>query len=127
VVASSRPRTPRSSNSVGSFLDDRVVAVGVNVLMLAPDQTSENGSASSTWPFQPVPSPWTKPCHSAAPARTSSPGAAARPGTCSVAARGDLVRVVHPLDLLLGLDGAGSVGAASHPPHPRTRSNKAFG
>ena len=53
--------------------------------MLGPDQTSENGSASSTWPFQPVPSPWTKPCHSAAACAQVIPGRRT-PWTCSIAA-----------------------------------------
>ena len=38
----------------------------MKVLIPRPAQTSEKPSASSTFPAQPVPSPWTKPSHSAA-------------------------------------------------------------
>ena len=53
--------------------------------MPGPDQTSEKPKASSTFPFQPVPSPWTKPCHSAAASLSFMPGRNSR-ATCSIAA-----------------------------------------
>ena len=88
-------------------LDDRPIVVAVNVLIPGPDQTSEKPSASSTLPAQPVPSPWTKPCHSAATCASLMPG---RIMPLHVLHRGgrDLVREPHPLDLLRGLDGAAS-------------------
>ena len=50
-----------------------------------PDQISENGSASSTFPLQPVPSPCTKPCQAAAAWAHVMPGRST-PRMCSIAA-----------------------------------------
>ena len=57
----------------------------MNVLIPRPDQTSENPSARSTFPPQPVPSPWTKPSHSAAICASVIPGRIT-PWACSIAA-----------------------------------------
>ena len=57
----------------------------MNVLIPGPDQTSENGYASSTLPSQPVPCPWTKPCQIAAASLSFMPGRRS-PRTCSIAA-----------------------------------------
>ena len=71
----------------------------MNVRIDGPDQISENGSASSTWPFQPVPSPCTKPCQAAAACAQVMPG---REDAAHVLHRGggDLVGQAHALDLL---------------------------
>ena len=84
-------------------LDDGPAVVAVNVLIPGPDQTSENGSASSTSPFQPVPSPWTKPCHSAAACAAVIPGRST-PWTCSIAAAAISFASRIRLDFLRGLD-----------------------
>ena len=77
----------------------------MNVRIDGPDQISENGSASSTWPFQPVPSPCTNPCQAAAACaqRHARPQDAAH-----VLHRGrrDVVGELHALDLLRGLERA---------------------
>ena len=57
----------------------------MNVLIPSPDQISEKPSASSTLPAHPVPSPWTKPSHSAATCASVIPGRIT-PCTCSIAA-----------------------------------------
>ncbi len=57
----------------------------MNVRIEGPDQISENGSASSTLPFQPVPSPCTKPCQAAAACAHVMPGRRT-PRMCSIAA-----------------------------------------
>ncbi len=59
--------------------------MAVKVAIPLPDQTSEKPSASETRPFQPVPSPCTKPCQSEAAWLSVIPGrSSAR--TCSIAA-----------------------------------------
>ena len=42
--------------------------------MPGPDQTSEKPSASSTFPSQPVPAPWTNPFHMAPASDSFIPG-----------------------------------------------------
>ena len=77
----------------------------MKVLIPLPDHTSENGSASSTLPSQPVPWPWTKPCQIAAASLSFIPGAEQRAHVLH--RRGaDLVREPDPLDLLLRLERA---------------------
>ena len=73
------------SNSVGSPSSTGLLPVAVNVLIPGPAQTREKPSARSTLPAQPVPSPWTKPSHSAAICASVVPGRIT-PTTWSIAA-----------------------------------------
>ena len=91
--------------------------VAVNVRIPGPDQTSENGSASSTLPCQPVPWPWTKPCQTAAASLSFMP-ARSSPRTCSIAAAqiSFASRIRSTSCSVLSARATVSTGVASWPP-----------